>query len=74
MPGLAPGALGKLDDGPAGLAPGALGKPEGVGGFEKEPGELKPAHELGLLPVELAAGPVVPLLKFGLGQDPGRVM
>lgn len=63
MPGLVPGAVEKLDD--AGLAPGAPGNPDGVGGLENEPGELKPAQELGRL-AEAAAlpaqGPAVPLL------------
>lgn len=73
MPGLAPGAAEKLEAA-AGLVPG---KPDGVGGLEKEPGELKPAQELGLLAVAAAPappGPAVPLLKFGLGQEPGRAI
>lgn len=40
-------------------------KLDGVGGLEKDPGELKPVQEAGRLEG--------PLLKLGFGQEPGRV-
>lgn len=55
-----------------GLAPGAgTGKPDGVGGLENEPGELKPAQELGRATGACCATGLEPL-KLGLGQEPGR--
>lgn len=59
-----------------GLAPGALPptKPEGVDGFENEPGELKPpVHELGRAEAALGWPPAgLELPKFGFGHEPGR--